>query len=150
MTQEHSGGDAGTASLDVRIQQRAADLWREWLPSVEQAWEDNQPALEAAWQRNQEQIEAGWEAGGSKPDNPAAFLADAKQQYFDRQEHQHFAGSHNRVFQDAAELEVHGRIVSSGVMASPAQIRPPSQSPVNVSPPDRPATGPRTTPDVSR
>ncbi|TDW23151.1 hypothetical protein EV650_2002 [Kribbella kalugense] len=43
MTQEHSGGDAGKASLNARIEARAADLWREWQPGVEQAWEANRP-----------------------------------------------------------------------------------------------------------
>jgi hypothetical protein len=150
MTQEHSGGDAGTASLNARIEARTADMWRERLPGVEQAWEANRPALEVAWQRNQEDIEAGWEADGGRPDNPAAFLAEAKQQYLDRQQDDHFASTHAQCRQDAAELEVHGRILTSGATASPVHIQPPSPSAVNVSPHDRPTTAPQRTPDVSR
>jgi hypothetical protein len=99
-------------------------MWQERLPHVEKGWQDSQPHFEAAWQRERERIEAEWAASGNTPKSPAAFLANAEQQYFAQQKDRHFEGTYDRCLQDAAEIEIHGRIQTSGLVAA-AKIQAP-------------------------
>jgi hypothetical protein len=99
-------------------------MWKDRLPQVERAWQDNQPSFQAAWQREQTRIEAGWADAGKAPSDPLGFLADAEQRYFAQRKDQHFASTYGRCLQDAAEIELYGRIQSSA-MTSAARILAP-------------------------